>query len=956
MHPTPRHPRRTAGHRRRAGVIAMLSLATATTLAPLGVAGPASADPAVEAPGASNASRFTLAVLPDTQFYSRYAFDQFENRYGTDNNPFQVQTEWLAEHADELNIPFVTHVGDVVDRVGNANEWVAASDAMKVLDDADVPYGILAGNHDVRDSNDDRTDRDYDLANEPFLTNFGKDRQAQQSTYGGSDETGLSQWHVFEAQGQQFLSLSLPWRVSDETIAWADAVIKEQDLPTIITSHEMINIAADAVTPRDSDYGEKLWDRLIKDNDQVFLTFNGHFHGSTYRNRTNSAGHQVTQVLIDHQMAYEGGNGYLGLMEFDLTNGTMTMQTASPWVVSKPADKLTAYDQAFLEAPNQQYQIQLDFSSRFDGFQSGPADQPSLTQKARDILLDGFTPPAGSTLEQAGSAADYVEVEGTLAHWRFGDSPEGVVQPGQVFEDVAGGTDLHRVGLAASGATGAEVSDVTVTHDANPFSSDAGAVCFDNSDQAAGRFSLLQSTTGTEATTSTFPDGFTIETFVKMDADWSASANGWSKAVVRSGNRETMPGMPWSQWDRTASPTALGISNLREFQYTEVPAQTSKGDRTAWSGEIMPDQWSHVVVVGDTTTRTTTMYVDGAPVLRNATDTGGQSINAGMPWVLGADWVDDKARNGWHGCIGETRVIDHPTTSDQWLTARPALSTFAVDQRPAATLPNGTTVTVVAGTGTPRATVALTGDIEGTATVGEDGRWRIAADVSGSGTRSWSVEQGFGERTGAPVTGTFAVADAPVQPPSELPASYTAAVLASASPTYGSDHRLVVRVSGRNAPTGVVTVSAGSADLGAVALDGGRAVVTLPGTALTPGQHRLTASYAGDAGHRASSDVVTVEVAKASASLQVEAKRATVARGAKHRLVVDLGSDARIDGGRLTVTLGDRVLKSVTAKDGTRRVVLPKLRPGRHRLVVRYTGTSTVEAVTERVVVRVARR
>jgi len=56
------------------------------------------------------------------------------------------------------------------------------------------------------------------------------------------------------------------------------------------------------------------------------------------------------------------------------------------------------------------------------------------------------------------------------------------------------------------------------------------------------------------------------------------------------------------------------------------------------------------------------------------------------------------------------------------------------------------------------------------------------------------------------------------------------------------------------------------------------------------------------------------------------------------------------------VTLGDRVLKSVTAKDGTRRVVLPKLRPGKHRLVVRYAGTGTVEAVTERVVVRVARR
>jgi len=64
------------------------------------------------------ASRFTLAVLPDTQFYSRYAASQFErpDRYGPGNNPFASQTAWLAEHAEELRIPFVAHLGDVVDQ------------------------------------------------------------------------------------------------------------------------------------------------------------------------------------------------------------------------------------------------------------------------------------------------------------------------------------------------------------------------------------------------------------------------------------------------------------------------------------------------------------------------------------------------------------------------------------------------------------------------------------------------------------------------------------------------------------------------------------------------------------------------------------------------------------------------------------------------------------------------
>lgn len=931
--------------------LATLSLAAAAVLATLSLPSPATAAPLVDADDAANASRFTLAVLPDTQFYSRYSADQFGPRYAG-KDPFLVQTEWLAAHADDLNIPFVTHVGDIVDRANNAGEWAAADRAMDVLDQAGLPYGILPGNHDVLNSSDTWYDTSYTPANERYWQNFGPDKRPKPSTLQGYDPTGFSQWHVFEAQGQRFLAMSLPWRASDATLAWAKQVIEAQDLPTILTSHDLISVDADAVTARESGYGKRVWDGLINTTEQIFLTLNGHFHGSTHLTRTNAAGKPVTQILIDHQMAYEGGNGYLGLLELDLTNNTMTMQTGSPWVVGKSEEQLTSYDQAFLEAPNQQYQIPLDFSARFAGygdFEDGPADQPSLTKRARDILLDGFVPPAGNDLELAGSPDDFVRVPGTLAHWRFGQDGTGVVRPGQVFPDIAGDTDLHRVGLAASGATGAEVGDVTVTDAVDPFSSDPGAVCFDNSNQTTGRFSYLQSVTGTPVTETTFPDGYTIETFVKMDAAWDATANGWSKAVVRSGNRETLPGMPWSQWDRTASPTALGISNLREFQFTEVPTATSKGDRTAWSGEIMVDTWQHVAVVNDPVARTTTMYVDGAPVLRNATDTGGASANAGMPWILGADWVDDGAKNGWHGCIGETRIVDHPTTQDQWLTARPALDGFLVDRSPAATLAAGTDTVVLSGHGTPRATVTLGGDLAATTTVTADGTWRIVADVTGApGARRWTLTQGFGERTTDPVSGTFAVA-AP-----SLPATSTAAVVAADAPAYGDAHRVVVRVAGSGTPSGAVRVSAAGRELGTGTLAGGRAVVTLPGTALAPGNHQLTVDYAGDAGHAASSDTVTVTVAKADPGLRAAAVRASVRPAQRARLVVRFDSPVPV-GGDLTVLKGTTRLTGATATGRRQVLTLPVLKPGRHVLTVRLAGTSTVEADSVKVRVTVSR-
>ncbi len=770
-----------AAPRRRWGRIAAAFVATATLGASFAV--PTVAASAEEA---DLAARFTLAVLPDTQFYSRYSADQFMPRYGSD--PFETQTEWLAEHRDELNIPFVAHLGDVVDRVGTEAEWRAADNAIAALDDDGLPYSILAGNHDVLNSADDHFDTEYDLAAEPYLKWFGPTRAADVSTFGGADPTGFNQYHVFEAAGQEFLVLALSWRASDATLEWAQGVIDEHPtLPVILTTHALLNVEPDTVAPKEDPYGARLWDRLIRGNDQIFLTFNGHFHGAAQLTRLNDSGNSVTNVLMDYQMAYEGGNGYLGLLEFDLTNDRISVQTASPWVVTKPHESLTSYDQPFLEGPNQQFALDIDFATRFAGFAPdfapGAADEPSLTQRARDILLDGFEAPAPIDLEQPGSREDFVEADGTLAHWRFGDTP-GVVQEGQVFEDIAGDADLTRVAIAESGSPTAMVEDVTVTNEANPFSSDGGAVCFAESDKIENRFSYLQTAPDAAVNDARLENGYTLETFLKIDGSWTADSNGWMKAITRSGNRSTMPGMPWSQWDYTASPAALGLSNLKEFQWTEVPAETTKGDRTAWSGEIMLDRWVHVALVNDPASSTSTMYVDGAPVLRNTTDTLGQSVNGDMPWIFGADWADDRALNGWAGCIGETRLVDRPTTPDQWLTARPALDTLTTTA-PSGQLPAGSVVDAISGTGTPSATASLTGDVAGTATVGADGTWSIplgetAATGSGSagagqvaaavgprlaelapGDYAFELRQGFGERVSEPLTGSFTIAAEP---------------------------------------------------------------------------------------------------------------------------------------------------------------------------------------------------
>lgn len=765
--------------RRPAGFIAG-SLALGLTA---GLLSASAAIPAAAAADESDlASRFTFAVLPDTQFYSRYSADQFYPRYGTD--PFAAQTQWIADNAESLHIPFTAHVGDVVDRATVEAEWQAADQAMQNLDDAGAPYSILTGNHDVLNSSSSLVDTDYDVSAEPFLKWFPTERAAGDPSYQGSDPTGLSRFHIFEAEGQQFMVLTLPWRVSEATLAWADSVMAEHpSIPVILTSHEVLNIDADGESPRETEYGLMLWDKLIADNDQIFLTFNGHFHGATRLTKVNNFGHEVHEVLIDYQMAYEGGNGYLGLLEFDLTNGRISAQTASPWVVSKPQETLTSYDQPFLEGPQQQYGIDIDFAERFAGFNpdfgvGATADEPSLTQRARDILLTGFEGPDPIDTARPGNELDFAEAPGTLAHWRF-NGLDGVVDADTVVPDIAGDNDLRRVDPATTNSAGSEWSDVTIeSTDVHGFSSDGAAACF--ADSSGTRYSYLSTAADAAINNADLSDGYTLETFVKLDENWDASQNGWSKALVRTGNRSKTD-MPPSQWDYTASPTALGISNLREFQYSSLSENAAKGDRVNWSGEIMTNAWSHVALVNDPETKTTTMYVDGAPVLRNAVDTVGMTWNEGMPWILGSDWVDDAARNGWHGCIGETRIIDRPTTQEEWLTQRADLSGLEVAAAPHGTLAAGTETADFSGTGFPGADIAISistsaaatpasllqaADVPApvVATVNAEGTWSFTLSDLTAGAYDVTLAQALGARTSDAVSVSFEISETPTDP------------------------------------------------------------------------------------------------------------------------------------------------------------------------------------------------
>jgi hypothetical protein len=231
-----------------------------------------------------------------------------------------------------------------------------------------------------------------------------------------------------------------------------------------------------------------------------------------------------------------------------------------------------------------------------------------------------------------------------------------------------------------------------------------------------------------------------------------------------------------------------------------------------WSGEIQLDTWMHVAIVNDPAARTTTMYVNGAPVLRNASDTVGQSFVPDAPWLMGAGMDNNTPGSGWNGCIGETRVVDHVLDPSEWLTARADLTGLTVTDAPQGSLPAGTRLTTFSGTGLPGAEVRMSGSIAGTGTVGDDGNWAIVLpDALGAGAYEASVVQALGTRQSDPVSFDFGIEAVPgaSTPVGSNPATPTI-------PIGGADGSVALASTGLEPPVGAITGALLLALLGAV--------------------------------------------------------------------------------------------------------------------------------------------
>lgn len=311
---------------------------------------------------------FTVAVVSDPQNYSDILTPQPRGE-----DTFTQQMRYLVRTRAEKNLVFVTFVGDLVQRgdgqfrdrredgaftdYDTRAEWDIANRAVSILSRADIPFGMVPGNHDYdnyawRGGEDGGPGASRPLVGGRTWNYYfgpGSRHFAGKPWYGGSFNEGLNSYQTFEGGGRRFLHLSLEMEPPPAALRWAQGVIDAHPgLPVIVTTHEWLDPSLTGSTARSNDYArnfpgsdhlppDEVWERFIRKNARIFMVLAGHdfigtgregvSHGENLRIDDNDAGYPVYQLLQDYQFNTVGadgrpgsaaaGAGWLRFMAFD---------------------------------------------------------------------------------------------------------------------------------------------------------------------------------------------------------------------------------------------------------------------------------------------------------------------------------------------------------------------------------------------------------------------------------------------------------------------------------------------------------------------------------------------------------------------------------------------------------------------------------------------------------------
>lgn len=265
---------------------------------------------------------FSFVWMTDTQYYS-------------ESHPaiYDGMTQWIANNRDGMKIRYVIHTGDIVETAANVTHWQNADHSMSILDDANVPYGVLAGNHEGHDG----------FLN--YRQHFGSWRfQAKPYYHDFGDGTNENHYDLITSNGVKFVIVCLsfgyipnanPWLLGTPLVinsterAWASSIFQSHsDRIGILAVHEYINTGG--AYPQESwgNDGSNLYNDVVAPNSNVWLVLCGHIGGARLNTKTVGS-RTFYELLSDYQSLTNGGNGYQKIFYFDIAHNNAHVMTYS---------------------------------------------------------------------------------------------------------------------------------------------------------------------------------------------------------------------------------------------------------------------------------------------------------------------------------------------------------------------------------------------------------------------------------------------------------------------------------------------------------------------------------------------------------------------------------------------------------------------------------------------------
>ena len=256
---------------------------------------------------------YTFAWISDPQHYS-------------ESHPeiFCAMTRFLQKERERLNLAYVVHTGDMVQDRGAPEQWDAAEAAMRML--ADIPHGVLAGNHDVGTSRRDFSE---------FNAHFGGAHMEDKPYCGGIYEGGMGHYDLIDAGDTRFVFAYMGSQPDEAAIRWLTSVFNQYpERVGVLAVHDYFKTDLSLY-----DSGRALQKAVLAQCPNVYLVLSGHRYNvaavpvSFDDDGDGTAERTVYQMIANYQAAgSEGGSGYMRFLQIDEAAGELRAYSYSPYL------------------------------------------------------------------------------------------------------------------------------------------------------------------------------------------------------------------------------------------------------------------------------------------------------------------------------------------------------------------------------------------------------------------------------------------------------------------------------------------------------------------------------------------------------------------------------------------------------------------------------------------------